>query len=48
MIYIYIYIYIRQKKIQSREKKIEDGIKKKKNYLTLLLNLTERVNLETS
>jgi hypothetical protein len=30
----------KQKTIQLKEKKLEDGIKKKENYLSLLLNLT--------
>jgi hypothetical protein len=30
----------KQKTIQLKEKKLEDGIKKKGNYLSLLLNLT--------
>jgi hypothetical protein len=36
---IYIYIYIRQKKIQSREKKNEDGIKKKKELFDIVIKL---------
>jgi hypothetical protein len=38
---------LKNKNKKRFNKKIEDG-NKKKNYLTLLLNLTQRVNLETS
>ena len=43
-----IYIYKAKKDSIKRKKKLKMELKKKKNYLTLLLNLTERVNLETS
>jgi len=39
---------LKNKNKKRFNKKIEDGNKKKKNYLALLLNLTQRVNLETS
>jgi muconolactone delta-isomerase len=35
------------KNIQSKEKKIEEGIKTKGNYLELLWNPTQWVNFET-
>jgi hypothetical protein len=38
---------LKNKNKKRFNKKIEDG-NKKKNYLALLLNLTQRVNLETS
>ena len=38
---------LKNKNKKRFNKKIEDG-NKKKNYLALLFNLTQRVNLETS